>query len=114
MKQNSDPTFRFILLSDDWTSRVNPKPTYSAGHELMLSWRLHDNDNDPVLDLAILSHCDHMILTVGTFGWWGAWLGMTENVVYNQDAIVLDHATNRGQIRLEDYYPPMWTGMPST
>lgn len=104
---------RFILLSDDRTWCQSQTDLF-AGHEFDVVLATHDNDNDPVLDLAILSHCDHMILTVGTFGWWGAWLGMAENVVYNQDAIVLDHATNRGQIRLDDYYPPMWTGMPST
>jgi hypothetical protein len=38
-------------------------------------------------------------------------LGMAEDVVYNSKAIVLEHPTNRGQIRLEDYYPPMWTGI---
>jgi galactoside 2-L-fucosyltransferase 1/2 len=102
---------RFILTSDDWTWCQTQTELF-AGHEFDVV-KVTRDEADPVLDLAILSHCDHMILTVGTFGWWGAWLGMAENVVYNQDAIVLDHATNRGQIRLEDYYPPMWTGISS-
>ena len=24
-------------------------------------------------DFVVMSHCDHMIMTVGTFGWWAAW-----------------------------------------
>ena len=93
---------RFLVTSDDIE--------WCRSQEIFSKAILVDSQN-PILDFAILSHCDHYILTVGTFGWWGAWLGMAENVVYNQDAIVLDHATNRGKVRLEDYYPSVWTGM---
>ncbi|WAR31079.1 FUT2-like protein, partial [Mya arenaria] len=27
-----------------------------------------------VLDFALMVCCDHVIVTIGTFGWWGAWL----------------------------------------
>lgn len=95
---------RFLIVSDDvaWCQQ-------QAIFEH--SDIVDNNTNDPILDLAIMSHCDHVILSVGSFGWWGAWLGMAEDVVYNQQAIVLEHPTNRGQVRLEDYYPKMWKAL---
>jgi galactoside 2-L-fucosyltransferase 1/2 len=30
------------------------------------------NFSDPADDLALLSLCDHVVVTLGTFGWWGA------------------------------------------
>ena len=62
------------------------------------------------LDLAVLSMTDHMILTVGTFGYWAAYLSGGE-VVYYKDAILLNHPTNANQIQLEDYYPSTWIGI---
>lgn len=67
-------------------------------------------NNKPAVDLAALSLADHMILSVGTFGWWGAWMGAGD-VIYYKDAIVMDHPTNINQINLQDYYPPTWIGM---
>jgi len=93
---------RFLITSDDIE--------WCRTQEIFSNSVLVDSSN-PILDLAILSHCDHMILTVGSFGWWGAWLGMAEDVTYNPEAIILDHPTNRGQVRLEDYYPAVWKGL---
>lgn len=36
----------------------------------------------PIEDLAILSSCDHVITTVGTFGWWGGFLSGGTVVYY--------------------------------
>ena len=33
-----------------------------------------DDGNSPLLDLAIMSKCNHSIVDVGTFGQWGAFL----------------------------------------
>jgi galactoside 2-L-fucosyltransferase 1/2 len=98
-------TVRFLIVSDD-VAWCQQQALFEHADIVV------NSNNDPILDLAIMSHCDHMILSVGSFGWWGAWLGMAEDVVYNRQAIVLEHATNRGQVRLEDYYPKMWKGIP--
>jgi len=31
------------------------------------------SDNDPLVDLALMSLCQHGILSASTFAWWGAW-----------------------------------------
>ena len=66
--------------------------------------------SSPAVDLAILSLCDHIVMSVGTFGWFaGNFAG--GDVVYYKDAIIMEHPTNKGQIKLEDYYPPAWIPM---
>ena len=90
-------TIQFVVSSDDipWCQQQE-----IFGHAAMVH-------STPAIDLAILSLCDHIIMSVGTFGWFaGMFAG--GDVVYYKDAIVLDHPTNKGQISLEDYYPSSW------
>ena len=42
--------------------------------------------NTPYADLALMTLCDHVIITSGTVGWWGAWLS-NGNVVYYKKTI---------------------------
>ena len=34
-------------------------------------------------DMALLAQCNHSIMTVGTFGWWGAWFAGGETIYFN-------------------------------
>lgn len=68
-------------------------------------------ENNPGLDMAVLASCDHVVLTVGTFGWWAAFLGAHRNggkVVYYKDEFVMEHKVNKGNVVKEDYYPKEW------
>ncbi|KAK2166806.1 hypothetical protein LSH36_35g08004 [Paralvinella palmiformis] len=58
----------FILCSDDkrWLER-NLVSRYPE--RVIVS-----NEEDGYLDLAILTSCNHMIISRGTFGWWAGWL----------------------------------------
>ncbi|KAH9513710.1 Galactoside 2-alpha-L-fucosyltransferase 1 [Bulinus truncatus] len=58
---------------------------------------------------AIVSSCDHVILTGGTYGWWSAWLanGIT---VYFKD-FVADNKPLHSGFNDGDYYPPGWIGL---
>ena len=65
---------------------------------------------EPIIDMAILSLCNHTVMSTGTFGWWGAWLAGGA-VVYCSDyprpgSYVANHTLFR-----EDFYPPSWIGM---
>ncbi|XP_067653232.1 galactoside alpha-(1,2)-fucosyltransferase 2-like [Haliotis asinina] len=66
---------------------------------------LMDNTN-PYLDFATLTLCDHMIVTVGTFGWWVAWLGNGYTVYYKDypraGSWLASHFTD------DDYFMPDW------
>lgn len=60
-------------------------------------------------DMAILSMCDHVIVSTGTFGWWSGWLagGMT---IYYAD-YPRRNSTFSKMLKREDYYPTNWIPM---
>jgi galactoside 2-L-fucosyltransferase 1/2 len=61
-------------------------------------------------DLAILGSCDGVIMSLGTFGWWGGWL-CGGPVVYYKSEINMKHEVNRGKVNKKDYYPTAWVGL---
>ena len=63
----------------------------------------------PTIDMAILTLCDHVIMTVGTFGWWGGWLSGGTVVYLSDYAKPGSHAEKKAP--RESYYPPKWIGM---
>lgn len=63
----------------------------------------------PELDMAILSLCDHSIITVGSFGWWSAWLA-NGYTVYPKLQYRKGSRLEK-QFNLTDYFPPQWIGM---
>ncbi|KAL3871032.1 hypothetical protein ACJMK2_039056 [Sinanodonta woodiana] len=67
------------------------------------------NFENPGSALAVLSLCDHVIITSGTFGWWGAWLAGGD-VVYFKGYPRPGSKIDKGMCR-EDYYPPHWIGI---
>ena len=72
--------------------------------------RLISEEHTAAQDMAILSSCDHVILSLGTFGWWSGLLSGGE-VVYNGDEFAMHHRINKGNVVKEDYYPPDWVEM---
>ena len=60
-------------------------------------------------DFAILLQCQHLIITVGTFGWFAGWLSQG-TVVYYSDWPVPGTEIDR-QYHIPDYYPPHWVPM---
>jgi len=61
------------------------------------------------VNLALLAACDHSIITVGTFGWWGGYLAGGVTVYYKD--FPLPGSMIDKVFRSEDYYPPGWIGM---
>jgi galactoside 2-L-fucosyltransferase 1/2 len=57
---------------------------------------------DPGEDMAVLAACDHLILSIGTFGWWAAYQKLRPGeVVY--------YATPfRRPLNYHDFYPSSW------
>lgn len=61
---------------------------------------------DGALDLAIMTSCDHMIITAGSYSWWAGYLVPGEVIYYGgypQPNTIIGNLTVK-----EDYYPPYW------
>jgi hypothetical protein len=92
---------QFVVVSDDaeWCS----KQTFFGAPNV------HVESHSPELDLAILANCDGVVITVGTFGWWGAFLSRGL-VLYYHEEFKMDHRTNKDHVVKTDYYLPTWSG----
>jgi hypothetical protein len=71
------------------------------------------NSDDVSFDMAIISQCKHRILSIGTFGWWGAYLG---DIGHNKtNTIIYPLPQMEGRLAPgfsnEDYFPPHWTSL---
>lgn len=89
---------QFIALSDDkaWCRKNLQNITLSPF-------------NDVGDDMALMMLSDHVIVTSGTFGWWGAWLSGGTTVYFKGHPIPgtwLDSQTSRS-----DFYPSNWIGI---
>ena len=62
-------------------------------------------DATPAQHMAILAACPHMILSVGTFSWWGAYFSKDSGfkIYYSEH--------NSEAFVLADLYPPSWIGI---
>jgi len=91
---------QFVVLSDDirW-----------CREHLSASNVVFSSKHSPAVDLAIASLCDHAIVTIGSFGWWAAWLanGVT---VTNKD-VLRPNSTLSRRVHREDYYKPDWIAL---
>ena len=66
-------------------------------------------DQGSTMDLALLTHCNHTVITVGSYGWWAGWLAGGD-VVYYKDWPA--PGTEIGSsYKHEDYFPPYWKGI---
>ncbi len=92
----------FVVCSDDkkW-SRNNVKS--QTDH---VAYSFHGTAS---LDLCILSKCNHTIMTVGTFGWWAAWLAGGETVYYK--GFPLKGSKLYYNFEKKDFYYPHWIAM---
>ncbi|XP_055336217.1 galactoside alpha-(1,2)-fucosyltransferase 1-like [Paramacrobiotus metropolitanus] len=63
--------------------------------------------NSAAIDLAILSLMDDLILTVGTFGWWGAFLSDAEIVRY-YDRWPIPGSSLEQLYNKSDFFLPHW------
>ncbi len=93
----------FVACSDDGQWARNNTWTPSKSSLVVFSPHF---DRHPTLDLCLLSKCNHTIVTSGTFGWWGAWLG-NGDVIYMKD-FPKPFSTVAGTFKHSDYYPQQW------
>lgn len=67
------------------------------------------SDMDAVKHFAILTQCQHTIMTVGTFGWWVAWMVGGQTIYY--DTPIKSNTTLSKGFTLGDHFYPTWIAM---
>jgi hypothetical protein len=61
----------YVIFSDD---PEYCKTLFAASENV-----LYIDNNDPYVDLCLMSMCDHNIIANSSFSWWGAWLNKNPN-----------------------------------
>ncbi|CAH1782843.1 unnamed protein product [Owenia fusiformis] len=91
----------FIICTDDY---------YWVAQNLNRSdVTLCNTHNPAALDLAILSQCNASIMSIGSFGWWAAYLSEGPVVYYGGNPI--PGSDNDQSMVRGDYFLPHWTSM---
>lgn len=63
----------------------------------------------PIVDFALLTLCDHIIMTVGTFGWWAGYMS-EGTVIYYAFPVRPNSRISTGFVP-SDYFMPHWISM---
>lgn len=63
----------------------------------------------PIQDLAVLSSCDHVITTVGTFGWWAGFLSGGTVLYYKYP--IREGSKVKKEYNFDDFFPDDWVGL---
>ncbi|WAR31902.1 FUT1-like protein [Mya arenaria] len=90
-------TVNFVIISDD----IKWCKISTSGPDVFYSPFQTD-----VLDFALMVCCDHVIVTMGTFGWWGAWLSGGITVYYS--AWPTKGSSLDRDLNTSDYFPDNW------
>ena len=67
---------------------------------------VYSEGHDAGFDLALLSLCDGVIMSTGTYGWWGAWLANKTTVYYSNWPRAGSPLFK--QFKRYDFFPPNW------
>lgn len=89
---------QFIFFSDDIE--------WCKSHFGLLDNVHFSEGNSAEVDLVALGQCNHTIMTVGSYGWWGAWLAGGTVVRYAFQNNPLSKL-GLGKPNM-DFYPPHW------
>lgn len=92
---------KFVIVSDDMNW---------CDHNIKGANIIYSNFTEAADDMALLSLCNHTIITGGSFGWWGGWLA-GGTVVYLKDFPRPGSWLEKQMVKREDYYLPHWIGM---
>jgi hypothetical protein len=68
------------------------------------------SDRQPENDFVVLSNCDHVITSVGTFGWWAAWIANGVTTYYKWPVQPNTYVGNQYNKDFTDFFYPNWPG----
>ena len=72
---------------------------------------LHVVANPRDIDMCALSMCNHTIITVGSFGWWSAWLANGTTVYFKDVARQNSFLRKDFSKDMSDFFLPSWIGL---
>jgi len=98
--RDKHPSATFAVLSDnpEWCGQQ----TYLQHPDVQGV----SSKNAPIVDLALIAECDHVIFTRGTFRWWGAHLGASKRgdiMVFDSAKFDLLDPVNAEHVVLSDF-----------
>ncbi|KAH3691101.1 hypothetical protein DPMN_194061 [Dreissena polymorpha] len=94
----NDTIFVFSSNGMDWVK-------YNFNNDTNLKMAFLEG-NPAAVDMAVLSLCDHSIVSTGTYGWWAAWLAGGTTIISKQQAI--NESFLDKQFVYSEYFPPKW------
>jgi len=103
---------QFVVATDNlaWTRRnVALEEVFGDRSNRSNVSVVYSERNGAAFDMALLSSCDTLILSTGSYGWWAAWLANKTTLYYRnwpRPGSFLSTAFTR-----EDYFPPRWIGI---
>uniref|UniRef100_A0A6I8RP86 L-Fucosyltransferase n=1 Tax=Xenopus tropicalis TaxID=8364 RepID=A0A6I8RP86_XENTR len=68
-------------------------------------------EGSPIRDFSLLAHCNHTIMSIGTFGFWAGYLVGRETVYLANFS--LPESRFYKTIKFETFYLPDWIGIPA-
>ena len=98
--RNKFPVVHFYMASDD---KAWCRQHFTGKDTTILPYTLV-----PSVELSILAQCRHVITSVGTFGWWAAYLSLQEEAIYPTSSYKQGYWT---ETRLQHYLPATWKGL---
>lgn len=101
----------YVVVSDDqgW-ARANIPGVVEKGwasFNLAKSCKpkvVHSPGRSASEDMAMLASCNHSIMNIGTYGWWGSWLAGGVTIACSK----YPPFTPKLSSSFEDYFPPDW------
>jgi galactoside 2-L-fucosyltransferase 1/2 len=100
---------RFVVVSNDrdFSDKLFSKKMFS-GYDISIA----SHTTSAPEDLSILASSDGVIMSLGTFSWWGGYLSGGPVTYYDKEFVV-NHEVNKGKVNKADYYPTKWKALSS-
>ena len=103
---------KFLVFSDNpsWCK----KQSLFNSENIYIMDVVKKNDTSVKNDIVLMSACDGVILSVGTFGWWAGYFSSQDGgeVVYFKNNFNSTQVRAMGEVvEEEDYFPQNWNGI---
>jgi galactoside 2-L-fucosyltransferase 1/2 len=96
-----EPKRSAVVVTDD--------EAWVRAHPLFKDMHVLNTPHNPAFDMAVIAACRHKILSIGTFGWWGAYLGDPGHNTTTAVIYPIPQMLSKEEFNHRDFFPPHWT-----